>query len=79
MKGHGSHAHGLWALPESQLPRTVQQGAEGALPGPNVCWLEVSGHKGHEVGRYRVLHVEVVDALLLHVHAPRRTHQHLDP
>lgn len=65
---------GLWALPEVQ-----QQDAEGALPGPNVCWLEVSSHKSHEVGRYRMLHVEVVDAFLLHVHAPCRTHQHLYP
>lgn len=70
---------GLWALPEVQLPRTVQQDAEGGLPGPNVRWLEVSGYKSHEVGRYRMLHVEVVDAFLLHIHAPRRTHQHLYP
>lgn len=59
--------------------RTVWQGAEGSLPGPNVRWLEVSGHKGYEVGRYWVLHVEVVEAFLFHVHTPSRTHQHLYP
>lgn len=54
-------------------------GCRGALPGPNVCWLEVSGHKGYEVGGYWVLHVEVVEAFLFHVRALSGTHQHLYP
>lgn len=75
-----------WPTPASggvslgpRQPQRLQEGAGGAVPGPDVCWLQVPGHQGHEVGGHGVLHVEVIDALLLHVGAPCGAHQHLHP
>lgn len=74
---------GPWRdFPKAWAPRgssCCRKQAAVALPRPDVCRLEVPGHEGHEVGGHRVLHVEAVDALLLHVGAPCGAHQHLHP
>lgn len=85
-RGHGNEAElvsTVWDLPKARDPGSSssccrKQDSE-TLPGPNVCRLQVPGHQGHEVGGDGVLHVEVVDALLLHVGALCGTHQHLHP